>query len=828
MSLAQSLNYEPISSTLKILNKLDYDKSFEECLEYFDGDELAAKVFLDKYALRDNDGDLVEATPRDMHVRIARELARIETKKFKKPMSFETIFNYLDHFRKLVPQGSPSYGIGNPYKYVSISNCFVVDSPLDSYGSILNSDEQLIQISKRRGGVGTDLSHIRPANVPTRNSARTSTGIIPFMERYSNSIREVGQNARRGALMLTLSVHHPEVLEFAAIKNDSKRVTGANISVRLTNEFLDAVDNDTEYEQRWPIDSPNPYMSKMVRARDVWDKLIYNAWLRAEPGLLFWDRIIEESPADCYGQFGYSTQSTNPCGELPLCPLDSCRLLAINLYTYVKNKFTPEAYFDYEEFSHDAQVAQRMMDNIVDLELEAVEKIIAKVESDPEPNNIKYSELNLWKRVYEMCQNGRRTGLGITALGDVVAALGFRYDSEESINEVEKIYKTLKLASYRSSVDMAKELGPFPVWDWELEKENPFINRIKDEDIDLYNDIKKHGRRNIANLTTAPVGSLSIETQTTSSIEPLFRDDPYERRKKVNPRDENVRVDFVDETGDKWQTFQVYHKPIKDWMKITGKTDYRESPYHGSCCNDLDWKQRVKLQSKAQRHIDHSISSTINLPANVSVKEVSDIYLTAWKAGCKGVTVYRDKCRDGVLIEKNVKPDSIIAKTDAPKRPKELVADIHHIRVKGIANTVLVGLLNDDPYEVMVVHGHVGKDSGKIVKSKRGHYRLVDDKNEVLCEDITEQSTDNEDALTRLCSTSLRHGTPIEFVVHQLSKVKGDDLHSFAKCISRSLKKYVKDGTKVSGSSCPQCENENMVFSEGCAICGQCGYSKCG
>lgn len=1292
-----------------------HDEAIKIAKEYFNNG-LQADIFIGKYALRNNNDELLETSPNDLHKREARELSRIEEKKFNNPISYDDIYGYLKNFKKIIPQGSVAYGIGNKHKNVSLSNCYVLDSPLDSYSSILDTDEQLVQISKRRGGVGVDISFIRPAGFSTKNAARTSAGIIPFMERYSSSIREVGQNGRRGALLMSISVHHPEILEFATVKNNENKVNGANISIKLTNEFLNAVDQNQEYEQRFPVDSPNPIYKKMVRARDVWDTIINNAWLRAEPGLLFWDKIIDESPADCYAKNGFATISTNPClsgdtlvyvadgrgnvpisqlanegldvdvfchdnngqinvrkmrnpritgynqpiykvtlddgstirvtknhkfklsngeyrevcdlipgdslkivtkyeasikdvfpkansrsqdyfwinngqistfcehriiaefnygeipkghivhhkdrnaqnnhpsnleimskedhdelhsydrigdnnpmkrakyewnkekwveyrqkhsdntignnnprysglthddlkekaieltkkigrrfssdewmqyakenglpikfskwrkeslgtlldlsiwaaqqlnienieydprlvktlqsaksqgyhskiidkyveveryceycgnqfwvnffkreisycsigcankhrgaieeyetyrclrinefhqerseqtrikqlgvytklkfdlgrtpmkkeweaackvagipfrlgskyafsgykelqeksetynhrvvsvepdgfenvyngtvddyhnflvggfegttkhnkkkwtylvnrqcGELPLCALDSCRLLVLNLLAYVRNIFTSKAQFDYDEFYKDAQVAQRFMDNIIDLELEAIQGIINKIESDPEPEHIKYKELRLWKRIYEKCYQGRRTGLGITALGDVLAGLGIKYDTQAGIDTTEKIYKTLKLGSYRSSVDMAKELGPFPIWDWELEKNCPFLLRIKDEDPQLYDDMSKYGRRNISNLTTAPVGTISqlswvgeIDDKylygTTSGIEPLFRDEPYKRRKKINPNDKNTRVDFVDDLGDKWQEYDVYHGGLSLWMHVTGETDYHKSPYYNSCCNDLEWKQRVKLQATAQCHVDHSISSTLNLPNNVTVDKVGEIYLAGWKEGVKGLTVYRDGCRTGVLIDKDKEEQKIIH-TRAPKRPKKVIANIHHINGKNKPHTVLVGLLENHPYEVMVINKSIDHEyeSGKIIKIKRGYYQLVDNNNNVICDNITDTCSESEDALTRMTSTALRHGANISFIVDQLQKVQGD-MHSFAKCMSRALKHYIKDGQKVAGASCKECGGE-LIYSEGCSRCVSCGSSKCG
>jgi ribonucleoside-diphosphate reductase alpha chain len=629
-----------------------------EALDYFANNDLSSSCFLNKYGLRDTDHNLLEPTPHKMHVRIAKELARIEKNKFKQPLTHKQIFSYLDRFEHIIPQGSPMFGIGNPYQLVSLSNCFVIESPHDSYGGIHKTDEELTQISKRRGGVGLDISTLRPSGCITRNAARTSTGAVTFASRYSNSIREVAQNGRRGALLISMSVHHPDIMEFIHAKSDLKKITGANISVRLTDEFLNAIEQGIVYEQRWPVDSANPQISRMVDACEIWDQIIYNAWAHAEPGLLFWDNIIRESPADCYADFGFGTQSTNPCAELPLCPYDSCRLLILNLFGCTVHPFTKNAYFDYDRFYNNAQVAQRLMDDIIDLEIESIDKIINKVKHDPEPEDIKIRELNLWNKVRYMCEIGRRTGTGITALGDVFAALGIRYGSEESIHITDKIYRTLKLGCYRSSVDMAKELGAFKIYDPKLELDNPFINRIKEEDYGLWKEMQKYGRRNIALLTTAPCGTSSMLASlkrkyfgTTSGIEPVYTIS-HNRRKKINADDFTSQVDFVDDSGDKWQEFDVYHSGVKLWMDITGETDITKSPYYDSEADKIDWINRVRLQAVAHRHVDHSMSSTINLPEHTPPKVVSDIYTTAWKSGCKGITVYRDKCRSGVLNKK--------------------------------------------------------------------------------------------------------------------------------------------------------------------------------
>lgn len=818
-----------VDAKLSANSTYTYEAALEASLTYFEGDDLAAKVFLDKYALRDNNQKLLEQTPHDMHLRIANELHRIEKKKFKKPLSFEEIFSYLDHFRKIVPQGSPMYGIGNSYQYVTLSNCYVLETPLDSYASIHRTDEQLSQISKRRGGCGIDISNLRPEGTTIQNAARTSTGIIPFMERFSNSIREVGQNGRRGALMLTISVHHPQVLDFAKVKRDLTKVTGANISVRFTDEFLKAVENDEDYEQRWPVDSENPTVSKKVSAKKVWMEIIENAHAMAEPGLLFWDTMLRESPADCYSEQGFKTVCTNPCSELPLSPLDSCRLMLINCYSYVKNPFTKKATFDFDEFYKDVQVLQRLMDDMVDLEIETIDRIIGKIKRDPEANDIKRNELSMWEKIRKACVNGRRTGSGTTAIGDTIAALGIKYGSDESIKVTEKIYKTLKLGCYRASVDMAKEFGAFPVWDHELEKDNVFLNRIKEEDPELYKDMKKYGRRNIALLTTAPAGSVSVETQTTSGIEPLFMMS-YTRRKKINPSDENARTDFVDPIGDHWQEFTVYHSKLKHWMAVNSSMDINKSPYYGCCAEDLDWTQRVKLQAACHKHVDHSISSTLNLPEDVSPEKVAEIYEAAWKSGCKGITVYRKNCRTGVLVEnKEEKRGDRIKKTVAPGRPKVLNCDVHHIKVKGEEYFALVGLLNgNEPYEIFAgKNGTIDKSvkSGTITKLKRGHYKVEFD-NKTEMNSLNDHCSDEQEALTRMSSTALRHGADIQFLVHQLEKVKGD-MHSFARSMSRTLKKYIKDDTKVTGECCPTCNSENLVRQEGCKTCKDCAWTAC-
>lgn len=830
-----------MSDDLIINNFYTEKEAFDSSLKYFEGDELAANVFVSKYALRDSNNNLLEDSPEKMHWRIAKEFARIESKKFKKPLTEKEIFGYLDKFERIIPQGSPMFGIGNDYQTISLSNCYVIEAPEDSYGAILKSDQQLVQISKRRGGVGVDLSKLRPAGSPTRNAAISSTGITSWMERYSNSIREVGQGGRRGALMETISIHHPEVLNFITIKNDPQKVTGANISVRLTDEFLTALENDGEYELRFPVDYKErgikPKISKMVKAREIWDVIINSAWMRAEPGLLFWDSIIKNNAVDCYSSKGFATISTNPCSELPLCTHDSCRLLLQNLFFYVKNPFTKDTYFDFDLFKSDVLVAQRLMDDLVDLEIEKIDKIINKIKDDPEKEEIKKEELELWSSIKQKCINGRRTGLGITGMGDALAALNIKYGSEKSIITVEKIQKAQKLASFESSMEMAKEIGAFPIWDWNLEKDSAFLLQIKGEDPELYKNISKYGRRNIANLTIAPAGSVSILTKTTSGIEPLFKLDPYIRKKKINANDKESRVDSVDQSGDKWQHFEVYHPKVKLWMEITKETDISKSPWYGATANDINWTNRVKLQAAAQKHIDHAISSTINLPETATKEQVSEIYVASWKEGVKGITVYRDNCRSGVLVSKETKKDdnSKITKTIAPKRPKELPCDVHHINFKGKRYYVMVGLLDKDPYELFTGSNDDGEGdtivpksikTGKLVKKQKGKYTLVNEDKEFSCVVTNGHSDDNADALTRLISAALRHGTAIEFIVDQLEKTVGD-LTSFTKILGRTLKKYIPDGTKVTGETCPSCKSTHIVRENGCKICKNCGASAC-
>lgn len=817
-------------------------EALDKSLEYFGGDSLAASVFVSKYALRDNEGRILESNPDQMHRRLAKEFARIE-KKYPNPLSEQEIYNYFKHFKYIVPQGSPMSAIGNPYQVQSCSNCFVIPSPEDSYGGILKTDQEQAQIMKRRGGVGFDISYIRPRGLQTNNAARTTDGIGVFMERFSNTCREVAQNGRRGALMLTISCHHPEIRTFINIKKDLSKVTGANISIRLTDEFMNSVKNKTQVELRWPVNSREPKIREMVDAESLWKEIIDAAWQSAEPGLLFWDTAQKFTPADIYKDFGYESLSTNPCGEIVLSAYDSCRLICINLLSFVGNKFTENSFLDVKGIERVAEVAQRLMDDMIDIEIEQIDKILAKIDSDPESNDAKFVERNLWTRIRQACVNGRRTGLGITALGDALAALGVRYGSKESISLTEKMYQALAIGSYRASCIMAKERGAFPVFDHKLEKDHPFLNRIWEAAPDVYAIYKKYGRRNIANTTTAPTGSVSTLTQTTSGIEPAYSL-LYKRRKKINPDDgTNTRVDFVDQKGDKWQEFFVFHHQFKEWMDINGyKIDesekgsinshddlsfFKKSPYYKATSNDVDWSASVDIQSVAQKWIDHAISKTCNLPNDVTKELVADVYMKAWEAGCKGFTVYRDGCRTGVLVSASEKKKENIQKTNAPKRPQVLDCDIHHTKSRGEDFFVLVGMFEGHPYEVFA-----GKNGcittlkkGTLTKKKRGEYELKAEDGSVV-QNVCDLLTDEQAVITRMISLSLRHGSDIAYVVDQLEKSPGD-MTNFGKAMARVLKKYIPDGTKASGVTCPSCSSSNVVRLEGCLTCRDCGNSKC-
>ncbi len=829
-----------------------YSQVFEASVKYFEGDEFAAKVFVDKYALQNLQGEFLELTPTDMHRRLSKEFARIENK-YPNPLSEEFIFSLLDHFKFIVPQGSPMSAIGNPFQIQSLSNCFVIQGvysdKLDSYGGIMLADQELAQIMKRRGGCGLDLSGIRPKDVITNNAARTTDGIAVFMERYSNTCREVAQNGRRGAEMQTISVNHPEIETFINIKRDLKKVTGANISIRLNNDFMNAVKKDEEYTLRWPVHCTpeNAKVTKVVKAKDIWKQIIESAWASAEPGLLFWDTVTENTPSDIYASFGHNSISTNPCGEIVLPAYDACRLLVLNLSSYVTDPFTKKAAFDFKKFHQHTVIAQRLMDDIIDLELECIDKILAKIESDPEPMEAKFVEMNLWKKIRDMNVSGRRTGLGITALGDTLASLGIKYGSKQSIDMTFKIYRALAVGSHTSSCIMAAERGAFPIFDYKLEKDHAYLNSLFDECSDEVKKMwKKTGRRNIANTTTAPAGSVSAMTQTTSGIEPVFMLS-YVRRKKHNPSDKGARVDFVDAMGDAWQEFTVYHHGVKRWMDITGETDIKKSPYWGATSAEIDWVASVDIQAAAQKSIDHSISKTCNLPEDVTQELVSEVYMRAWETGCKGFTVYRDKCRDGVLINKSESKKSVDGRPNsietvmAPKRPTELICEIKKVKIKGEAWTIFVGLFKGKPYEVF---GGLSKyvdipnkyKTGRIVKNGKVEgittYNLIvgEGDDEMLIKDIANVFENaNFGSFTRTLSLALRHGTPIQYVVEQLQKDKHSDVTSFAIVVARVLKNYIADGTKSTAErKCPKCHMENnFAYQEKCLTCMGCGWSKC-
>ena len=819
-----------------------FNDVLEESLAYFKGDELAASVFATKYALQDDNGNFLETTPDHMHKRLAKEFARIE-KKYENPMSEQEIYSLLKDFKYIVPQGSPMSGIGNPHQIQSLSNCFVVDSPQDSYGGILKADQEQVQIMKRRGGVGFDISTIRPKGLKTSNAAKTTDGIGVFMERFSNSCREVAQGGRRGALMLTISIHHPDIETFINIKRDLTKVTGANISIRLTDEFMNAVENNESYELRFPVDASEDtaLVSQKVSAVNIWDQIIESAHGSAEPGLLFWDNVLNYTPAEIYKDKGFHTISTNPCSEITLSAYDSCRLLLLNLSSFVKNKFEKSASFDYQHFGDCVQKAQRMMDDLVDLEIEHVDKIIKKISIDPESNDTKRVELELWQKIRKAALDGRRTGLGITGLGDTLASLGLRYGSPNSIRETEDIYRTLAVSAYKSSCLLAKERGSFPVYSYESEVGHPFIERIFKSDPEIQELHQKYGRRNIALTTTAPCGSVSTLTQTTSGIEPAFML-KYTRRKKINPNDPDAQVDFVDDLGDQWQEFDVYHHGFASWMKATGGIEIEDSPYHGATANEIDWETAVDLQAAAQKWVCHAISKTINLPSSVTIDDVKKVYWRGWKAGLKGVTVYRDGSRSGVLVASDAEGRDASFKThSAPKRDDSLSCTIHHATIKGEAWTILVGLLDGRPYEVMgglqkyieipkkYRHGDIIKHSYK-TKNSRYDLRIGKNGDEILIKDIVSVfDNPNHAGFTRTISLALRHGAPIHYIVEQLQKDTEMDMFSFSKVIARVLKNYIKDGTSPGQSSCENCGAEgSLVYQEGCVTCTACGHGKCG
>ena len=825
-----------------------YSKSevLERTNTYFEGDELAPDVFM-KYALRDQDDNILEADPDQMHARLAREFARIESK-YPNPMGELEIRDLLANFALVVPQGSPMSGIGNPYQLQSLSNCFVIDQPHDSYAGILFSDQEQVQIMKRRGGVGMDISNIRPKGQPTSNAARTTDGIGVFMERFSNSCREVAQGGRRGALMLTIDCRHPEIETFIDIKRDLKKVTGANISIRFTDEFMRAVETDSDFTLRWPVES-NPAdaeICKVVNAKQVWDKFVDAAWASAEPGALFWDTVVNQGIVDCYRDVGYKTISTNPCGEIPLSPYDSCRLMVVNLTSFVVDPFTGSARFDFRHFQEVVMKAQRLMDDLVDLEIECVDRILEKIEKDPQPRHVKQIEWDLWHKIKAAGRNGRRTGLGITGLGDALAALDIRYGSDLSIATTGAIYKTLATGAHRSSLIMAKERGAFPAFDYSKEKDHEYLNRVMEECGPEFVDMwRSTGRRNIALTTTAPVGSVSCLTRTTSGIEPAFLLS-YKRRRKITQGDLTSRVDFVDPMGDKWQEYTVYHHWFKKWMDVTGKTDPQESPYWGSTANDIDWEKSVDIQAAAQNWVDHSISKTCNLPNSATRETVNEVYMRAWRTGCKGFTVYRDGCRTGVLVqvdepkkEKKAEDGRLI-----PKRPKSLPCDIHRANVRNGDTSeswlVLIGLNDDKPYEVFCgipenIEIPRKYKSGTLVKNGKRDgvttYNLQvpvgDDDNLVFKDVINLFDNPTQGAFTRTISLALRHDVPLHYVVEQLQKDKNSDMFSFARVIARVLKGYIKDGTKSTEKGCPECGNAELVYQEGCLSCKACGFSKC-
>lgn len=864
---------------MKSNNNYSYEEAFKASLEYFEGDELAARVWVNKYAMKDSFGNIFEKSPEDMHWRIANEIARIE-KKYANPISAREIFDLLDHFRYIIPAGSPMTGIGNNHQVASLSNCFVIglDGDADSYGAILRIDEEQVQLMKRRGGVGHDLSHVRPKGSPVNNSALTSTGLVPFMERYSNSTREVAQDGRRGALMLSVSIKHPDSEAFIDAKMEEGKVTGANVSVRITDEFMDAAINDKPFVQQFPIDSEKPLFGKEISAKKLWEKIVHNAWKSAEPGVLFWDTIIRESLPDCYADLGFKTISTNPCGEIPLCPYDSCRLLSINLYSYVIDPFTEKARFDFEKFKKHVRLAQRIMDDIVDLEMEKIDMIMTKIENDPQNDEVKKAELHLWEKIKAKSGAGRRTGVGITAEGDMIAAMGLTYGTKEATEFSVEVHKTLALNAYRSSVTMAKERGAFEIFNAEREANNPFLLRMKDEDAQLYADIQKYGRRNIACLTIAPTGTTSLMTQTTSGIEPVFMP-VYMRRRKVNPNDTDVHVDYVDEVGDSFEEYIVYHKKFLIWMKVNGIDSEKKytqeeiddlvkrSPYYKATANDVDWLMKVRMQGAIQKWVDHSISVTVNLPSNVDESLVNKLYVEAWKSGCKGCTIYRDGSRSGVMIsvskkdkkEKGTDEEKVKDLSSAEERHEQICQPPHVVEVRPevldcdvvrFQNNkekwvAFVGLLDGYPYEIftglqdddegIVLPKSVTK--GKIIKqtnpdgshrydfqfkNKRGYKTTV--------EGLSEKFNPEYWNYAKLISGVLRYRMPIDHVINLVSslQLKDESINTWKNGVERALKKYVTDGTQASGQKCPVCGHETLIYQEGCLICTNCGASRCG
>ncbi|MGM0648565.1 MAG: adenosylcobalamin-dependent ribonucleoside-diphosphate reductase [Bacteroidota bacterium] len=838
-----------------------YEEAVARATEYFEGDNLAASVWVNKYALKDSEGNIYEDTPDAMHWRIASEVARIE-KNYANPMTVEEVYEAIKGFKRIIPQGSPMAGIGNNYQVASLSNCFVIgdDAGADSYGAIMKVDQEQVQLMKRRGGVGHDLSGIRPSGSPVKNSALSSTGIVPFMERFSNSTREVAQDGRRGALMLSISVKHPDAENFIDAKMDTSKVTGANVSVKLTDDFMRAVINKGKFVQQFPVNSDNPLFKKETDAVHLWKKIVHNAWRSAEPGILFWDTVIRESIPDRYDDYGFRTVSTNPCGEIPLCPYDSCRLLAINLYGYVESPFTTEARFNWNKFKSDVHVAQRIMDDIIDLELEKIDRILAKIKSDPETDEIKRVEQNLWLNIKGKAMEGRRTGIGITAEGDMLAALGYKYGTQQATDFSVEVHRNLAIEAYRSSVNLAKERRPFPIFEFEREQDNPFIQRIEEYAPEIIEEMKKYGRRNIALLTIAPTGSVSMMSQTTSGIEPAFLV-TYKRRRKVNPNDKNIKVSFVDDVGDSWEEYTVFHHKFKDWLTAQGydvdevrgysnaklQELAKTSPYGGATANDIDWVEKVRMQGAVQKWVDHSISVTVNVPQETPEELIGQIYENAWKSGCKGMTVYRDGSRSGVLVSdtknEDTKKDSEFVETKAPKRPKKLEAEIVRFQNDYEKWVAVVGLYKGRPYEIFTGKAEgfwlpAWVNKGWVIKNrldngaKRYDFQFEDkDGYKVTIEGLSRSFEKEYWNYAKLISGMLRHGMPLHSAVNLIGNLnfEKDTINTWKVGVERALKKFIPDGTKVEGKKCPECgDMEGLVYKEGCLTCKSCGYSKCG
>ncbi|WP_298536383.1 adenosylcobalamin-dependent ribonucleoside-diphosphate reductase [uncultured Algibacter sp.] len=849
-----------VKLTQKPSKTYSQDEAFEASLKYFKNDDLAARVWLNKYALKDSEGNIYELTPNDMHKRIAKEIASVEAK-YANPFTENEIFDLIKDFKYIVPQGSPMAGIGNPFQIGSLSNCFVIGNSgeSDSYGGIMKIDQEQVQLMKRRGGVGHDLSHVRPKGSAVKNSALTSTGLVPFMERYSNSTREVAQDGRRGALMLSVSINHPDSEDFINAKLEQGKVTGANVSVRIDDSFMKAVKNGDSYTQKYPVFSTEPKVSKSIDANALWKKIVHNAWKSAEPGILFWDTIINESVPDCYADLGYKTVSTNPCGEIPLCPYDSCRLLAINLFSYVQDPFTEKAKFDFDLFKKHVAIAQRIMDDIIDLELDKIDNILKKIDSDPELDEVKATEHNLWLNIRKKAQEGRRTGVGITAEGDMLAALGIQYGSEAGNAFSIEVHKTIAIEAYRASVHLAKDRGAFSIFDADREKDNPFIQRLKDADSKLYYEMLEYGRRNIALLTIAPTGTTSLMTQTTSGIEPVFMP-VYKRRRKVNPNDKEVRVDFVDEVGDSWEEYVVFHHRFKQWMEVNGIDSsknfsqdeidalIKQSPYFGATSNDVDWLSKVSMQGAIQKWVDHSISVTINLPNNVSEDLVGELYMKAWEVGCKGVTVYRDGSRSGVLISNDEKKeDEVDDKLTAfpIKRPQILEADVVRFQNNKEKWIAFIGLIDDKPYEVFT--GLVDDEDGILIPRWVNKGLIIKNRDEqgasrydfqykntrgykTTIEGLSHKFNPEYWNYAKLISSTLRHGMPIDNIVDLINSLQLDSesINTWKNGVGRALKRYVADGTKAKGQACDNCKSKNLIYQEGCLTCKDCGSSKCG